>query len=225
MANETVRLAQYAAALRYEDIPAEIIGRAKECIADTVAAIICGAALPWSRIVIAYAERTGPGGKCRILGTSGPPVTAPAAALANGALAHAFELDSLTRPGAGVHPGATLLPPALAIAQQQGLGGRRSDRCLCRRLRGHGADRPRHRPYQRTARLSRARQYRTVWRRGRRRASVAARPRADGERPRHRRFARLGIARIRPRRQGRHGQTAASRPRLGRRRIGGEPRA
>ena len=63
MANETVRLAQYAAALRYEDIPAEIIGRAKECIADTVAAIICGAALPWSRIVIAYAERTGPGGE------------------------------------------------------------------------------------------------------------------------------------------------------------------
>ncbi|MGA8760874.1 MAG: MmgE/PrpD family protein [Stellaceae bacterium] len=124
MANETVRLAQYAAALRYEGLPAAIVQRAKECIADTVAAIICGAALPWSRIVTAYAERTGLGGKCRILGTSGPTVTAPAAALANGALAHAFELDSLTRPGAGVHPGATLLPPALAIAQQQGLGGR-----------------------------------------------------------------------------------------------------
>ncbi len=124
MANETVQLARYAAALRYEDIPAEIIGRAKECIADTVAAIICGAALPWSRIIIGYAERTGPGGKSRILGTNGAPVTAPAAALANGALAHAFELDSLTRPGAGVHPGATLLPAALAIAQQQGLGGR-----------------------------------------------------------------------------------------------------
>ncbi len=123
MAQETVRLARYAAALRYEDLPAEIVARAKECIADTVAAIICGAALPWSRIVIAYAERTGPGGKCRILGSAGPAVTAPSAALANGALAHAFELDSLTRPGAGVHPGATLLPPALAIAQQQGLGG------------------------------------------------------------------------------------------------------
>ena len=124
MAQETVRLARYAAALRYEHIPAEIVGRAKECIADTVAAIVCGAALPWSRIVVRYAERTGPGGTCRILGSSGPAVTAPAAALANGALAHAFELDSLTRPGAGVHPGATLLPPALAIAQQQGLGGR-----------------------------------------------------------------------------------------------------
>ncbi len=124
MTQETVRLAEYAAALRYEDIPEGIVRRAKECIADTLAAIVCGAALPWSRIVIRYAERTGPGGSCHILGSGGPAVTAPSAALANGALAHAFELDSLTRPGAGVHPGATLLPPALAIAQQQGLGGR-----------------------------------------------------------------------------------------------------
>jgi 2-methylcitrate dehydratase PrpD len=35
-------------------------------------------------------------------------------------------LDALTRPGAGAHPGATVLPPALAIAQQGGVnaGGR-----------------------------------------------------------------------------------------------------
>jgi 2-methylcitrate dehydratase PrpD len=124
MAQETVRLAEYAAALRYEDLPAEIVRRAKECIVDTVAAIICGSALPWSRIVIRYAERTGPGGKSRILGNHGAPVQANAAALANGALAHAFELDALTRPGAGAHPGATVLPPALAVAQEQGSDGR-----------------------------------------------------------------------------------------------------
>src|SRR5438034_1496253 len=124
MTQETVRLAEYAAALRYDDVPEAVVRRAKECIADTVAAGICGAAMPWSRIVIDYAERTGPGGKCRILGRSGPAVQAPAAALANGALAHAFELDSLTRPGAGAHPGATVLPPALAIAQERGADGR-----------------------------------------------------------------------------------------------------
>jgi 2-methylcitrate dehydratase PrpD len=124
MAQETVRLAEYAAALRYEDLPAEIVRRAKECIADTVAAIICGSALPWSRIVIRYAERTGPGGKSHILGNRGAPVQANAAALANGALAHAFELDALTRPGAGAHPGATVLPPALAVAQKRGSSGR-----------------------------------------------------------------------------------------------------
>jgi 2-methylcitrate dehydratase PrpD len=110
--------------LRYEDLPSLVVQQAKDCIIDTVAAGICGSALPWSRIVIDYAERTGPGGKCRIFGRGGPAVQAPAAALANGALAHAFELDSLTRPGAGAHPGATALPPALAIAQERGADGR-----------------------------------------------------------------------------------------------------
>jgi 2-methylcitrate dehydratase PrpD len=124
MAQETVRLAEYAAALRYQDLPAEVVRRAKDCIADTVAAIICGSALPWSRIVIRYAERTGPGGKSHILGSGGAAVQANAAALANGALAHAFELDSLTRPGAGAHPGATVLPPGLAVAQECGADGR-----------------------------------------------------------------------------------------------------
>src|SRR5207237_8040848 len=32
--------------------------------------------------------------------------------------------DKLTKPNAGVHPGATLLSPALAIAQDRGIGGR-----------------------------------------------------------------------------------------------------
>src|SRR5438128_2761660 len=125
MPNETVQLAEYAAALRYEDLPAEVVACAKDAIIDTVAACICGSGLPWSRIVIDYAERTGPGGRSRILGR-GSAVQAPAAALANGALAHAFELDALTRPGAGAHPGATVLPPALAVAQQPGVDARRA---------------------------------------------------------------------------------------------------
>ena len=124
MAQETVRLAEYAAALRYQDLPTEVVRRAKDCIIDTVAAIICGSAMPWSRIVIRYAKRTGPAGKSYILGSGGAAVQANAAALANGALAHAFELDSLTRPGAGAHPGATVLPPALAVAQEVGSSGR-----------------------------------------------------------------------------------------------------
>src|SRR5260370_22657765 len=124
MSGETVQLARYAAALRYEDLPDAVVDAARDAIIDTIAACICGAGVPGSRIVIDYAERTGPGGTSGILGR-GSAVQAPAAALANGALAHAFELDSLTRRGAGAHPGATVLPPALAVPQQQGgLGGR-----------------------------------------------------------------------------------------------------
>ena len=56
--------------------------------------------------------------------TATRPVTAPYAALANGALAHAFELDGATRPSAGAHPGATIFTAALALAQERGFSGR-----------------------------------------------------------------------------------------------------
>src|SRR6516225_10364677 len=124
MAKETEVLAQYAAALRFEDIPPDVLARAKQCIADTVAVIICGYDQPWSRMIARYAEKYGGTGKSRILGPGGAWISAPAAALANGAIAHAFEMDNLTWPNTGVHPGATLLPPALAVAQERGLGGR-----------------------------------------------------------------------------------------------------
>ena len=124
MAHETKRLAEFAAGLRYEDLPPEVIRRAKDCIIDTVAVITQGNALPWSQIVVRHAQRIGAGGRSRIMGVDGPLVQAPAAALANGTAAHAFEADNLTRPSAGVHPGGTLLPPALAVGQDIGAPGR-----------------------------------------------------------------------------------------------------
>src|SRR4029078_175255 len=80
--------------------------------------------VPASRTCVACAEKTGAGGKSRILGPGGARVHAPSAALANGCLAHAFEVDNLTWPRNGVHPGATLLAPGLAVAQERGNGGR-----------------------------------------------------------------------------------------------------
>jgi len=124
MAKETTELAEYAAACRYEDFPSDVVERAKQCITDTVAAVIYGYDLPWSRMVVAFAEKNGAGGQSRILGRGAGRVHAPAAALANGALAHAFEMDNLTWPSTGVHPGATLLPSGLALAQERGHGGR-----------------------------------------------------------------------------------------------------
>lgn len=124
MANETKTLADYAASVRFRDLPEPVVQRAKDCIADTVATIALGADFPWSRAVMDYAERMGAGGKSRILAPGGAAVQPPFAALANGALAHAFELDNLTWPSTGVHPGATLLSSLLAVAQQRGLGGR-----------------------------------------------------------------------------------------------------
>src|SRR5262245_25862796 len=113
MANETRQLAGYAAAVRFQDLPADVIQRAKDSIADTIATVIFGYDLPWSQMVVRYAESMGARGESRILGPGGASVPAPLAALCNGTMAHAFELDNLTWPNSGVHPGATMLLPAL----------------------------------------------------------------------------------------------------------------
>lgn len=116
-------LAAFATGLRYEDIPPAVIARAKACIADTIAACSFGAQLPWSRIVIELARQNSAAGDAAILGT--PHHVRPAsAALANGATAHAFELDSMCQPSVGAHPGAGLAVPGLAVAQAQHNSGR-----------------------------------------------------------------------------------------------------
>lgn len=118
-------LARFAAGLRYEDLPAEVVRQARACIIDTVGVALYGSRLPWSRIIAAYALRYGSGGPCTLMGHPQMRVHAPFAALAHGAFSHAFEQDSLRRPGAGVHPGATILPAALAAAEEGNAGGRR----------------------------------------------------------------------------------------------------
>jgi 2-methylcitrate dehydratase PrpD len=110
-------LARFAAGLRLQDLPAPVVAQARRCIIDTLGVAIHGATLPWSGMIADYARRYGAGGPCTLLGSEAR-VQAPFAALANGAAAHAFEQDSLRQPGAGVHPGAALLPAALATAEE-----------------------------------------------------------------------------------------------------------
>jgi 2-methylcitrate dehydratase PrpD len=116
-------IAAYATSLKYEDIPAEVIARAKACMLDTIAVSSFGASMPWCKIINEYALRNGAAGKASVLGTK-LKLAAPYAALANGAAGHAFEMDSLVQPGVGAHIGTALLAPGLAIAQEVGASGR-----------------------------------------------------------------------------------------------------
>ena len=117
-------LGRFAAGLTYDQIPPHVAERAKDCLIDTVGVCTFGARLPWSRMVASYAARYGAGGPCTVIGVPEARVHAPYAALANGVFAHAFEQDSLRDPGVGGHPGATLLPAVLAMAQEQQADGR-----------------------------------------------------------------------------------------------------
>ncbi|MCS0497186.1 MmgE/PrpD family protein [Ancylobacter sp. MQZ15Z-1] len=123
MSSPTQILADFASRLSFEDIPDAIVRKANDAIVDSVAATVFGSTLPWSRIVIDYAVKYGGGGTGRILGTPAR-VATPFAALANGTLAHGFEMDNLRQPSAGVHAGSTLLPPMFAVGDEVDAGGR-----------------------------------------------------------------------------------------------------
>jgi 2-methylcitrate dehydratase PrpD len=124
MAAETKALAAFAATLRYEDIPAAVIAMTKACVIDAVAVALFGSSLPWSHSVEDFARHVGSGGSSRILSPQLRRVSAPAAALANGTFAHAFEFDNLRQPSVGVHPASTATVGALAVAEECGASGR-----------------------------------------------------------------------------------------------------
>jgi len=91
MARETRRLAEFANGLAYDDIPAPVIAITKACLIDTVAVAMFGSGLPWSNSVEQFARHVGGNGSSTILAPQLRRASAPAAALANGTFAHAFE--------------------------------------------------------------------------------------------------------------------------------------
>ena len=116
-------LSAFAATLQHEAIPELDAGRARQCLIDTVGVCLLGSRLPWGAMVADYARRYGDNGTSHMIGLP-QRVSAPLAALANGVFAHGFELDSLRKPGAGVHPGAALVPVALALGEETGCNGK-----------------------------------------------------------------------------------------------------
>jgi 2-methylcitrate dehydratase PrpD len=73
--------------------------------------------------VVAFLRASGANGRSTVLGEKWQ-ANAAQATLANGAMAHAFELDNVRQPGAGVHPGATAFLPALAMAEEKNADGK-----------------------------------------------------------------------------------------------------
>ena len=114
--NATQRLAHFALGLNYRSIPGEVIERAKACILDTLAVSLYGSTKPWSRTVSGLIRDSCLRGHSTVLGENFAAQPAQAT-LANGVMAHAFELDNVRQPGAGVHPGATAVTAGTAVSQ------------------------------------------------------------------------------------------------------------
>ena len=109
------RLAEEVTALRTAPIPGEVLGRANDLLLDFLGVTLAGVPEESSRALRRGLERLGLRGNGTVLGTTErlPP---PHAALANGAAAHAIEMDD-THLGGSIHLGASVFPAGLATAE------------------------------------------------------------------------------------------------------------
>ena len=108
-------LAEFLSSLEGRIAPARIAAACNSVIA-TLGAIAYGAEQPWSRAAARHALATGRGGACTVVGW-GEGASPAMAAFANGAAAHAFELDDVHEEAVN-HPGAVVVPAALAVAEE-----------------------------------------------------------------------------------------------------------
>jgi len=111
----TARLAEFCASLTFEQIPKDVVDKAKLCILDSLGCMIFGASLPSVRRLEALAASEASGVAATVFGTA-LRTRAPLAALVNGTSAHAFQLDEIHIEST-LHPGSLALPATFALAE------------------------------------------------------------------------------------------------------------
>ncbi len=125
MANETATLAAYVANLGYDDIPAEVLERAKVLTLDFLgSAIRARSEADSTPSILAMLSALGldAKGDATVFGDS-KTYTPAVAALLNGALGHSLDFDD-THADSSLHPSAPVVPAAFAVGEMVGASGR-----------------------------------------------------------------------------------------------------
>ncbi len=109
-------LSTYMAEAARRPLPAPVVEKTKHVILDTIAAMVSGAELPPGKFAIQFA-RNYKGDRVATVVASNVLCGAIEAAMCNGMLAHSDETDD-THPPSQSHPGASVVPSALAVGEQ-----------------------------------------------------------------------------------------------------------
>ncbi len=117
----TQRIAQYVSMACLEDFPPEAVHAAKGAIMDCLGCAVAGSREPLADILCRFVRANG-GSPVASVVARGFKTSTPDAALINGAMAHALDYDDITQV-TKTHPSATLLPAALALAEETGATG------------------------------------------------------------------------------------------------------
>src|ERR1043165_8413784 len=118
----TAKLAVHASKLRYEDIPSDVIEKAKDCILDQIGVELIGSTLEWNKIAYRYVTEMGGKAESTIV-NYGTKVPSLDAAFVNATFGQGCELDDVGF-AAGGHLSAATVPVGLALRQKQRVSGR-----------------------------------------------------------------------------------------------------
>src|SRR6516162_5963540 len=113
-AGPTGRLATWVADVTLDDVPRNVIERAKHLLLDGLGCALVGAQLPWSRVATDAVLGLEGTGDTVVIGT-GRNTSAPAAAVLNGTFIQGFELDDF-HPLAPLHSCSLLIPALVSTA-------------------------------------------------------------------------------------------------------------
>ncbi|MFM7503128.1 MAG: MmgE/PrpD family protein [Betaproteobacteria bacterium] len=113
----SLQLGQFVSELRYEQLPAEVIAKAKELLADALGCAVGAMSLePWKvQVARRLWQALSQAGDCTVVGIGS--ADSHTAALINGFLINATDNDD-THKRALLHAGSCLVPASLAMAQR-----------------------------------------------------------------------------------------------------------
>lgn len=115
-------LARFAVELSYEDLPSDVVEKAKEIALHTWGVQLAASTVPWSQAVFRYVRAQGGVPESTVVGY-GIRTSAVNATFANSSFGYGFEMDdNFAR--AGIKGGCLVVPPALAVGEQQGSTGK-----------------------------------------------------------------------------------------------------
>lgn len=120
--NYTLELARFCAELEYDQLPAEVKAKARQCVLDFCGVVVGSRKIEISKKAAEFVRNNQQDGPSSVIG-HGIKTSAPLAALANGTFAEILELQDGLRKG-GNHPLSSMTPAALALSEALGISGR-----------------------------------------------------------------------------------------------------
>ncbi|MEJ8838163.1 MmgE/PrpD family protein [Ramlibacter sp. AN1133] len=119
----TLELAGFVASLPARTIPAATEAVLAKAVVDAIGCGLYGLTTEWGGILHRFAAQQGGPAEAALWGGGGARVSVGHSVLASATAVHSFDFDDHSR--AKIHPGAVVIPVALALGERVGADGRR----------------------------------------------------------------------------------------------------